>query len=265
MWKTSLYNTTKLTLELRDVLESGVDIWGDDSNVVWYEPDLTGLKPPYSAICTAAAPEHLKKKIEQHFYFRQIGCETLGRWLHMFRSHIAEIMPYYAQLYKSQELMFRLDDPFGNVDIVETFEQETTGDSSSTQSGTSSSEANINANASATNTKESSENREHRFSNTPQGSISNLDTHLTEASKDKNTSDESVTSSENTSSDSSSSATSSGNSSATSSGTVKHTLTRKGNQGVNTYAHDMGELRKTFINIEQMIIADLNHLFIGIY
>ena len=40
------------------------------------------------------------------------------------------------------------------------------------------------------------------------------------------------------------------------SGTTKHTLHREGNQGVNTYAHDMLEFRQLFINIEQQIIND---------
>ena len=41
-----------------------------------------------------------------------------------------------------------------------------------------------------------------------------------------------------------------------STGTTKHTLARKGNQGVNTYAHDMLEFRQLFLNIEQQIIND---------
>lgn len=313
MWKSSQYNTTKLTLELRDVLETGVNIWGDDGSIPWYEPDLTGLEEPYYSICDMASPQFLKKRIEDHFYFRQIGCETLGRWLHMFRTHVAQIMPYYAQLYKSQELMFRLDDPFGNVDIVETFEEETKGNTSGTQTGTASSSGSSSSESSSTaessgsstgkttgsssasststlsNDKTSTENKEHRFSNTPQESISNIDSYLTEAAKDKNTITEGVDGTESTSSQSSdtadtenesestttgsttSSSETSGSSNTnntttgTTSGTVKHTLTRKGNQGVNTYAHDMKELRETFINIEQMIIADLNHLFLGIY
>ena len=39
-------------------------------------------------------------------------------------------------------------------------------------------------------------------------------------------------------------------------GKTTHTLTRKGNQGVNTYAHDMLEFRQLFLNIEQQIIND---------
>ena len=49
---------------------------------------------------------------------------------------------------------------------------------------------------------------------------------------------------------------SSGESSNETTGKTKHTLSRVGNQGVNTYAHDMKELREIFLNIEQQIIND---------
>jgi hypothetical protein len=52
---------------------------------------------------------------------------------------------------------------------------------------------------------------------------------------------------------------------ASSTGTTKHTYTKKGNQGVNTYAHDMKELRDTFLNIDMMIINELKDLFLQAY
>ena len=50
-----------------------------------------------------------------------------------------------------------------------------------------------------------------------------------------------------------------------SAGTVSHTLTRKGNQGVNTYAHDMIEFRQSIIDVDRQIIDDLNDLFLMVY
>ena len=216
MWMTTLYDTTRLTIELRDLVDNGdnsVDIWDFE----------------YPSFYEGEEKKTFERKVIDHFYFRQIGQETVGRFLHCFRTKIREIMPYYIQLYKSQEIMENLDDPFGNVDIIETFEQETSGSSES--SGSSS----------------SNENRQHKFANTPQGSIENIDNYMSEAFKDEN--EDSSTS----------------NASGSSEGTVKHTLTRKGNQGVNTYAHDMLELRETFLNIDMMIINDLNELFLGVY
>ena len=213
MWKASLYNTTKVTLELREIVENGTDLWDFDYPSYYKGDEKTAFE----------------KKVIDHYYFRQIGQETVGRFLHVFRSRIREIMPRYIDMYKTVEIMKNVEDPFGNVDITETFEQEATGSNQSTD------------------TVNKTDKFTHRHLDTPQGSINNLDGHLTDASID----------------DSTGSGTNSTEGSST--GTVKHTLTRKGNQGVNTYAHDIIEFRQSIIDVDMMIIEDLNDLFLGSY
>ena len=241
MWKSTLYDTSKLTIELRDVIAGGVDIWAFD----------------YPSYYQGAEKAAFEKKVIDHYYFRQIGQETVGRFLHVFRTKVREIMPYYVDMYKTVEIMQGIEDPFGNVDIVETFEQESTGTASGQETGSASGNETYNRE----DTRSSSEDREHRFSNTPQGSIENLNSYMTEASTDKLVGSESLEANgtSNQSSESSSST------SSESAGTVKHTLTRKGNQGVNTYAHDMIEFRQSILNVDMMIINELNELFLGIY
>ena len=257
--------TSKVTLELRELVENGVNIW-DFEYPTFYEGE---------------EKTKFEKKVIDHYYFRQIGQETVGRFKHYFRTRIQEIMPHYVRLYESVKLMDDLENPFDNVDVVETFEQETTdssiGSSSgeSTSSGTmgTESETTQTENSTKTDAKNSSEDKTHKFSNTPQGSISNLENYMSEASVDDNsyienvtsTGNGSVTSSNNENSTSSSTGVTSGSSTSESTGTVKHTLTRKGNQGVNTYAHDIMEYRKALINIDVMIIENLNDLFLGVY
>ena len=201
MWKTTLYNTSKLTVELRDVINGGVELW-DFDYPSYYKDDQK---------------KAFEQKVIDHFYFRQIGQETVGRFLHMFQAKVREIMPYYIDMYKSVEIMHGLENPFDNVDVTETFEQESSGNSSTAGNST------------------------DRFSDTPQGSVANLADYLTNASQN-----ESSASGEST-------------------GTVKHTLHRKGNQGVNTFAHDIIEFRKSIINVDEMVINELNCLFLGIY
>lgn len=208
-----MYDNTGVTVELGEIVASGVKVWAFEYPTYYQGEQKTAFE----------------QLVLDHYRFRQIGQETVGRWLHMFRTRIREIMPYYIQLYESAALMAGLEDPFGNVDITETYEEEATGSSSSNQSSTGTAE------------------RERRFSDTPQGEIENLDNYLTEA--ETNGSSETVNQ----------------NGTASSTGTVKHTLHRKGNQGVNTYAHDMKELRETFLNIDLMIIRELNDLFLGVY
>lgn len=234
------YNS-KVTLELNDLIESGCNPWAFE----------------YPSYYQGEEKAAFEQKVLDHYRFRQIGQETPGRWLHYFRTRIKEIMPYYIQLYKSQELMESLDDPFGNVNVTETFEQTTTGEHQA--SSTSKDTGNIATTNAQLTTNETDNTR--RFSNTPQGSIDNLDNYLTEATRENNNNSETVEGDTTASSENNGQTSNQGSET----GTVKHTLTRKGNQGVNTYAHDMKELRETFLNIDMMIINELKDLFLMVY
>lgn len=221
-----MWNNTKMTLELREIIESGVDIWDFD----------------YPSYYKGDDKKAFEQKVIDHFYFRQIGFETVGRFKHQLKSKVREIMPYYLQLYKSVEIMDKIEDPFGNVDITETFEQTSTGQSSGTaQSNSSNSSAGQSSGTS-------------KMLDTPEGQVTLIDDgYLTRMTQDEGNSSQ-------TDSGESSSTTSSENS-----GTVRHTFTKKGNQGVNTYAHDMFEYRKSFINVDMQVIEELNCLFLGVY
>lgn len=241
------YSNSKVTLELRDVLSmkdengSPFKLWDFD----------------YPSFYEGAAKTEFEQKVIDHYLFHQIGVETVARFKHNFKTRIREIMPYYIQYYKSVETMNAIDDPFGNVDIVETFEQSSTD----TATGVNTESATSDVTAVKTDEKTASDNAEHKFSDTPQGSIQNLDMYMTEASVDSRTAVETDTSTETNTATGSNTATSE----ASSTGTITHTLTRKGNQGVNTYAHDMNELRQSFINVDMMVIGALRDLFLLIY
>lgn len=229
MWKATQYNTTKVTIELRDLINDGVKLW-DFDYPSYYKDDMK---------------KAFEQKVIDHYYFRQIGQETVGRFLHCFRTKVREIMPRYLEMYKTVEIMNNLDNPFDNVDFVETYQGATTGSSSGSQS----------SNGSSTDVVDSSSNTKHRFSNTPQGAIDNVEHYITEGSiDDVSTAGMNTSQSEGQSSQESSNE-----------GTNTYTLTKKGNQGVNTYAHDMIEFRQAIIDVDMMIINDLNELFLGTY
>ena len=246
VWKTmSLFNypydNTQVTVELREIVESGVNIWDFE----------------YPTFYTGADKTAFEKKVIDHYYFRQIGQETVGRWLHYFRSRIREIMPYYVQLYGTVKIMEELPSPFDNVDVTETYSEERTGTTTGTSSTTNTGTSTGKDEKTATHTEEHA----RKFSNTPQGSISNLDSYLTEANVE--TADDGDTETVNSSANTS--ATSEGTASGTQTERVEHTYTKKGNQGVNTYAHDMLEYRETLINIDMQIINELKDLFLMVY
>lgn len=187
--------------------------------------------------------EELNKMILNHFKYREIAFETVGRFIDELRTTLNEIMPFYYQLYKTEDVMNGLDDIFGNLDVVESYTETNTSTGNATSTATSS-----------TNLESNSKNI---TSNTPQNEldISDIDhvDYADHVSWDK--------------ANSSTSGTDSGTSQTSATGNIQHTLTRKGNQGVNTYAHDMGELRNIFMNITKDILDNprIQELFMMIY
>lgn len=189
--------------------------------------------------------EELNKLILDHFKYREIAFETVGRFIDELRITLNEIMPFYYQLYKTEDVMNGLDDIFGNLDVVESFVEtnSTTGNASST----------------STSSANSQTNDKNVSSDTPQSelSISNMDIDSVSYANNVNWGK----------ANSSSKGTNTGKSETSATGSIEHTLTRKGNQGVNTYAHDMGELRNIFMNITKDILENprMQELFMLIY
>lgn len=234
------WDNTGVTVELGDIVASGVDVWAFDYPVPADTVHYNGktAKVPFDK-------RAFEQKILDHYRFRQIGQETVGRWLHYFRTRIREIMPYYVQLYEFEAKWFNVDDPLESYNLVETFEETSHGSGSVTSSG------------SSENTSESSgtSSKENRFSDTPQGSIDNLDSYMTTATRDNDTSSGTASVSGSDSSESSSQNT----------GNTTHTLTRKGNIGVQPLGGEVQNIRDAFINIDLMVINELKDLFIQVY
>lgn len=251
------FDNTKVTIELRELVSNGVDVWAFD----------------YPSYYKGDDKKAFEQKVLDHYWLRQIGQETPGRWLHYFRSRIREIMPYYIQLYESQALMQSIEDPFGNVDVTETFEQTSTGERSGSlnrsTSGSLDSTTTGSSDVTTTDTENNTGSSTKKFSNTPQGSIDNLDSYLTEATIESANNEKTGNGTSSATNLGSQKDTSTGTQNDTTqdseTGTIRHTLTKKGNQGVNTYAHDMKELRETFLNIDLMIINELKDLFLMVY
>ena len=197
MWP---YDNTGVTVELRELVENGVDIWNFDYPTPAKTVSYNGK--------TADVPfdkEALQQKIVDHYYFRQIGSETPGRWLHQFRTRMREIMPYYVQLYEFEAKWQNVDDPLESYNLREELERQ--GQTTGT----------------------------HKFSDTPQGSIDNLESYMSQASKDTGDNSE------------------------------QYTLTRRGNIGVQPLGQEVQNIRSAFLNIDAMVIAELADLFLKIY
>lgn len=229
--------------------------------------------------------EQLNNKILNHYKYREIGFETFGRFLDELKITMEEIMPLYNEFFKSIVTMADIENPFDTVDMIETFEQTTTGTTSSegSSSGTSSDESQVDTNITSNNTSSSTSNNTSNNksveSDTPQDELSigtkgintvdfaskvtwneDINQGSTNVTNEDYTDNNTKTSSERSSSDSSSS-------SSQSSGTQSHTYIRKGSQGVTTFGHDMIEFRQSFIDVMNDIVNDprLDQLFMQVY
>lgn len=214
----------------------------------------------------------LNEKILRHYYTMEICAESYGLWKLWLNTRMREIMPYYNKMYESELLKF---DPLVNVNYMishsrsETSDnnltatQGRTGNESRTETATGNTETSSNTNTTGKNTD--------RYSDTPQGSIANIEnnTYLTNArindstGTDQATGTQSVT---NTTTDNSTNV-----SRETKEETGKTTTAEnsndyfKGHQGGESYSKLLVEFRETFLNIDMMIIEELSDLFFGLW
>lgn len=258
MLKSLPMNNSKVTLELRELVENGVNIWAFE----------------YPSFYTGEAKKALEQKVIDHYYFRQIGQETPGRFLHYFKTRVREIMPYYIARWKSVELMESVGDPFQAYDLTETYTEERWNKSSGNTTDTSSSESSMTGNQTSNDSRSESKNGTseltHKELDTPQGNIANLnDGYLTKATIDAGgTTDESSVSSESSQTSSSTGTTSGSGQSehlTEDEGGVRHMLTRKGNIGVQPLGQEINAYRSALINVDLEFIEALNDLFLLVY
>lgn len=95
------------TIELRTIIENNVNIF--DFNYPIFDESYRAT---------------LEDNFINHFYYREIGFETISRFKHHLKTELNLLMPYYNKLYKSQGLEQRILD---NYDVTEKFERNVTG------------------------------------------------------------------------------------------------------------------------------------------
>ena len=95
------------TLTIKQIIENNVDIFNFDY-----------------PLFDESYREVFQKKFIDHFYFREIGFETVGRFIFHLREQLNLIMPYYNKIYLSQAIKQNITD---NYDITETYNRVTLG------------------------------------------------------------------------------------------------------------------------------------------
>lgn len=125
----------------------------------------------------------LEKKILKHFYTREIGAETVGLWKLWLNTTMNEIMPEMNKYYESTLFEYN---PLYATDLNTEHKRVTKGD-------------NQNISSSTTDTESESVMKD-KYSDTPQGAITNLenDTYLTNARIDSEDSESTTNNSSQT-------------------------------------------------------------------
>lgn len=216
----------------------------------------------------------LEKKILLHYYTREIGAETYGLWHLQLRSRMWDIMPYYYEMYRTAALEFN---PIHDVDYVKTHHgtDATVGTSTTVQSTEGSSNRDITSEGEKhdTNTNNSTDTEWSLYSDTPQGSIQNVDVqnnaYLTNATKNTDTytaSGAADSTNENTTNDDLTYDETKNNSlNSREDGTNEWTETMAGKVGTYSYSKLIKEYREQVLNIDLMIINDLKDLFMMLW
>lgn len=279
---------SKFTTEVRYICEN----YARDSSLN-IEQTIEKAKPYiFNDTWSASTEEHkeeLEQKILRHYYMQEIGFETVGLWKLYLNSTLAEIMPKYNVLYNN------LDNIKNKLFETADFTDESTGNSEGNNEGksisdgnsTSSNNTDINetskANQESTSSSNSSNNSTseawQKYNDTPQGSIKNLDndTYLTNATKNISTSDATGTSNSTSKGDSGASREQTTNTkdqseshniqntTGHSTSTNKNIRTVKGKNSGGDYLSQYVKLMQDYNDIDQMIIQDLQPLFMGLW
>lgn len=229
----------------------------------------------------------LEIKILRHFYTREIGFETVGLWKLKLCTKLNEIMPLYNKLYESELLQFNplytvsMNTMRNTTNASKLAQTENTGntnvvDKSSTATSTSNDKT--VSSASGTATDSGSQGVKDRMSDTPQGSIENVENnmYLTEAritdttSSNKNETTTSSTDNRDILNDSESSEKS--NAKFDEQKTLNNSInsTEDYVESVNGYngqsATDLlVKFRNSFLNIDMLVIDELENLFMGLW
>ena len=207
------------------------------SKYTLYETDPNKVQK-YGTAYKVPTRQELNTKILSYYRFREIGFETVGRFLFELETALGEIMVKYNQLFYSADQDFN---PIYNVDYNKTLIRERDNQDSGTSSASSS----------------DSSNSKQVDSQTPQNQLSI-------SSADIDTVDYADNASWNAGSSSSSSSGSTASTGHENESTIENT---KGNFGVVSAQDLILKYRETILNIEQMIIHDprIEELFMLIY
>lgn len=189
----------------------------------------------------------INRKFVNHYWDRSIGFETIELFYHYLNTTFDEIMPYYNQMFESQDVEFN---PLYNIELHETFERENSNLASSETSTESTGSSNNTVTSSDHGTSDSEEKR----SDYPQYNSDGTFNDDYSSSGGKTSNDTTTTGS--TTGHNSASNENTGNSTSNSTENENYTKTTVGSSAGLSFSHAIGQWRQIMINTVEMIILD---------
>ena len=241
---------SRYTTELRYICESlaGLEKSSGYKNVdEVIEKSRAKIFPPFEIFDESYRPV-LETKILKHFYTREIGFETFGLWQLKLDAKLSVIIPYYNRIYKA----INLDVPI--IENVNMYSEHDTGRNSDTSS-TDTSGVTTASTISASQTGAT----KNRHSDTPQGSLEDLENNV--YMSDATLVDSEMSNSNSTKSESDSKS----NSSTVAKTTEEYAEHRWGKEGSITYISMVTEYIEKIKNVDAMLIHELEDLFMGVW
>lgn len=190
--------------------------------------------------------EFLNAKIIDHYWYREIGLETVDMFIRQLRTKMHEIMPYYNKWYQAENYMTDIN-PLSTQDMHSTGSARSHSDTSATQK---------QREKGSTSTKSESRTKARTVdSETPQTMLAGNQDYATAARDNHSSGDGS-----NDVKSSGSLETSSDSTNSSGSGNETHAWGYSGHAPALIDAW-----RATFTNVDMMVIDELETLFMGIY
>lgn len=215
-------------------------------------------------------------KILRHYYTREIGLETYGLWKLKLQTKLNEIMPYYNKLYESELYKYN---PLHDVDMTTTNVGQKTGERTDVQndnrtntfSGSRTNENEQTNVASNENTRNVDSQDRDMYSDTPQGTLTGVDTNTyltnfrkvlgTNNTTDKGNATDIAKGKQTTSDQNTESSTGRNTSVGKTNNTEDYVMHVVGKSAGANYAKMIKDFRDNLLNIDMDIIRDLGELF----
>ena len=220
----------------------------DENNTFIYPPD-----GEFKTLFPATYHEGIKAAITQEFYYRQVGQYIPQKFLRRFHRLLNERQTAWIKLIDSEEIV-KPEQATRNYDMTEEraqhVESENQGNASSNSQTVTSDSGNTTATSTAT----------AWVSDTPDGSVSDIETYMSSANKNQSDSTGTSETTGNATTDGSS------QNAGSSSGDLTENIHRYGNIGVTTFEKIIEGYRNSasWCAFEQVIFPEVNKLFFAL-